>query len=130
MTVEQSMDPAVVVIDDERDVLELVRDVLEDEGLSVLAVDAPERALHMARRVRPDVCLVDLMLPGMTGIELARRLREQGMAGAALIAMSASRTMLSMARESALFDDVLPKPFDLDSLVECVERYLDEEQTA
>jgi CheY-like chemotaxis protein len=126
----QIMDPAIVVIDDERDVLELVRDVLEDEGLHVVAVDTPERALGLTRRVRPDVFLVDLMLPGISGIELARRLRADGLTHAAMIAMSASRRMLSMAEESDLFDDVLPKPFDLDELVECVERYLDEEKTA
>lgn len=126
----EMMDPEIVVIDDERDLLALVHDVLAEEGFSVLAVDTPDRALGMTRRVRPDVCLIDLMLPGIDGIQLARRLRDQGLSGTPMIAMSASSSMLSMAERSQLFDDTLPKPFELDTLLECVERYLDRRQTA
>jgi two-component system response regulator MtrA len=124
------IEPEVVVIDDEPAILALVRDVLESEGLCVLAVDTPDRALGIARIVRPDVFLVDLMLPGINGIELARRMREQGLTSTPMVAMSASRGMLSMAERSELFDEILAKPFELDTLLECVERFLDRRQTA
>jgi CheY-like chemotaxis protein len=124
------IEPEVVVIDDEPAILALVRDVLESEGLCVLAVDTPDRALGIARIVRPDVFLVDLMLPGINGIELARRMRERGLTSTPMVAMSASRGMLSMAERSELFDEILAKPFELDTLLECVERFLDRRQTA
>jgi two-component system response regulator MtrA len=124
------IEPEVVVIDDEPAILALVRDVLESEGLCVLAVDTPDRALGIARIVRPDVFLVDLMLPGINGIELARRMREQGLTSTPMVAMSASRGMLSMAERSELFDEILAKPFELDTLLGCVERFLDRRQTA
>jgi CheY-like chemotaxis protein len=64
------------------------------------------------------------MLAGTTGIDLAGRLRSDGLAQAPMIAMSASRAMLGKARASGLFDDFLPKPFDLDQLERIIARNL------
>jgi len=120
----------VIVIDDEPDVLELLRDVLRDEGLPVIAVDHPDRALNAAADVSPSVVLVDLMLPGCNGIELARQLRRLGLEGTPMVAMSASRRMLTAAESSELFDDTLAKPFDLSDLLDCVDRFTTDRRTA
>lgn len=112
----------VIVVDDEPDVLDLVHDVLRDEGLPVIAVDHPNRAINAAAEVAPSVVLLDLMLPGCDGIELARTLRRQGLDRTPMVAMSASQTMLTAAEASDLFDDTLAKPFDLNDLLDCVDR--------
>lgn len=112
----------VVVVDDEPDVLDLVHDVLSEEGLPVIAVEHPERAMRVAADVVPAVVLVDLMLPGCDGIELARRLRLLGLNRTPMVAMSASERMLTIAEASRLFDDTLAKPFDLTDLLDCVDR--------
>lgn len=65
----------VLTIDDERDLVELIRYNLEKEGFLVRAAYDGESGLSMALREPPDLVLVDLMLPGIDGLEVCRRLR-------------------------------------------------------
>ena len=67
----------MLVVDDDRTVSDVVRRYLEHAGLSVtLAADGPG-ALEEFSRVRPDLVVLDLMLPGVDGLEVCRRLRKQ-----------------------------------------------------
>jgi CheY-like chemotaxis protein len=116
------MESCVVVVDDEPEVRELLRDLLEDDGMEVVPVEQPAGLEEVRKRREPDLVLMDLMLPGMSGIELTRRLRNQGMSGTPMVAMSASRSMLRAAEASHLFQDTIGKPFELDSVLECVEK--------
>lgn len=65
----------VLVVDDEADILELVRYNLEKEGYGVVCVDSGEDALAAAARKLPDLVILDLMLPGVDGLEVCRRLK-------------------------------------------------------
>jgi two-component system alkaline phosphatase synthesis response regulator PhoP len=65
----------VLAIDDEKDLIDLVRYNLEKEGFQVRGALDGETGLAMALQERPDVVLVDLMLPGLDGLEVCRRLR-------------------------------------------------------
>jgi two-component system phosphate regulon response regulator PhoB len=65
----------VLMIDDERDLIELVRYNLEKEGFEVLGAADGESGLAAARQRRPDVVLIDIMLPGIDGLEVCRSLR-------------------------------------------------------
>ena len=65
----------VLVVDDEEDILELVKYNLEKEGYTVVGVTTGEDALAAARRKMPDVLVLDLMLPGVDGLEVCRRLK-------------------------------------------------------
>jgi two-component system phosphate regulon response regulator PhoB len=65
----------VLVVDDEEDILELVRYNLEKEGYSVVGVTSGEDALAATRIKMPDVLVLDLMLPGVDGLEVCRRLK-------------------------------------------------------
>jgi len=65
----------VLAIDDEKDLIDLVRYNLEREGFLVRGALDGETGLAMALQERPDVVLVDLMLPGLDGLEVCRRLR-------------------------------------------------------
>jgi two-component system, OmpR family, alkaline phosphatase synthesis response regulator PhoP len=66
---------AVLVIDDEKDLIELVRYNLEQEGFVVRGAPDGESGLSSAMRDLPDIIIVDLMLPGIDGLEVCRRLR-------------------------------------------------------
>jgi DNA-binding response OmpR family regulator len=66
---------AVLAIDDEKDLIELVRYNLEKEGFIVHSAQDGESGLAAAMRDLPDVLVIDLMLPGMDGLELCRRFR-------------------------------------------------------
>ena len=118
------MDSATVaLIDDEPDVLALLQDVLESQGFTVLSASKPDVLERAVSLVRPALFLVDLMLPGTTGVMLASRLRQRGFTHTPMIAMSASPLMSRFAVESGLFTDAIDKPFDVDTLVERVARY-------
>ena len=65
----------VLVVDDERDILELVKYNLDKEGYHVTVVATGEDALAAARAKLPDIVILDLMLPGVDGLEVCRRLK-------------------------------------------------------
>jgi len=65
----------ILVIDDEEDLIELVRYNLEKEGFSVIAAAGGESGLRLAMQRAPDAIVLDLMMPGMDGLEVCRRLR-------------------------------------------------------
>lgn len=123
------MDPRIVVVDDEPDVLELVCEVLEEDGFDVIPVEHPER-IHKYAGVRPALMLIDIMLPGRSGIQLAESLRSDGYGDVPMVAMSASRGMLDAAERSGLFQATLPKPFDLDELLDCVDLFMQQRRSA
>jgi CheY-like chemotaxis protein len=115
----------IVVIEDEPDVREMLRLVLEDEGYEVFPIAHPasiEPTLESAPD--PDAFLIDIMLPGMSGIEVAARLDDEGFATTPKIAMSASQQGVVDARASGHFDAAIEKPFDLASLAATVEQCL------
>ncbi|MBI1388337.1 MAG: response regulator [bacterium] len=68
----------ILVVDDEEDILELVEYNLAKNGYDVTCVTSGEEALECARRNGPDLILLDLMLPGVDGLEVCRRLRNDG----------------------------------------------------
>src|SRR5262245_17004625 len=66
----------VLVVDDEKDILELVRYHAQKEGFECLPARDGATALRLAREHRPDVVILDLMLPGLDGLEVCRQLRQ------------------------------------------------------
>jgi len=74
------MDPTttVLVVDDEEDIVALMRDFLEAEGYAVLTAADGAAALDALRRERVDCVLLDVMMPGKSGFEVVRRIREDG----------------------------------------------------
>ncbi|HEY5541296.1 MAG TPA: response regulator [Coriobacteriia bacterium] len=65
----------ILVVDDEAEILELVKYNLDKEGFTAVCVETGEEALAAARLKLPDLILLDLMLPGIDGLEVCRRLR-------------------------------------------------------
>jgi DNA-binding response OmpR family regulator len=114
---------SIVVVEDEKDVLSLLCDVLESDGFDVIGLGRPDQVQQMAPPPHPDMFLLDLMLPGMNGIDLARRLRDSGYSQEPIIGMSASPRMLDAASRSGLFQETISKPFDLSILLDTVERF-------
>jgi DNA-binding response OmpR family regulator len=72
------MTPArkILIVEDERDILDLVTHYLEKEGFRVRSATDGPAGLSAARQERPDLIILDLMLPGMDGVEICRRLRQ------------------------------------------------------
>ena len=70
------MSATVLVVDDEKDLVELVRYHLEKDGHKCLEARDGETALQLARERVPDLIVLDLMLPGVDGLEVCRKLRK------------------------------------------------------
>jgi two-component system phosphate regulon response regulator PhoB len=66
----------ILVVEDEEDILELVRYNLSREGYQVLGVTSGEKALKTAKSEPPDMIVLDLMLPGLDGLEVAKALKK------------------------------------------------------
>ncbi|HKK90096.1 MAG TPA: response regulator transcription factor [Desulfobacteraceae bacterium] len=65
----------ILIVDDEQDILELVKYNLEKEGYQILTAMSGEEALAVAEGLLPDLMVLDLMLPGMDGLEVTRKIR-------------------------------------------------------
>jgi len=112
----------ITLIEDEVDVVELLEAVLTLEGYSVTVLNGPGHVNALSPSQRPDLFLIDIMLPGASGIEVAEQLHSQGFEDVPMIAMSASDRMLKVAAGSNLFSAGIGKPFDLGELVPLVTR--------
>lgn len=105
--------PLILVVEDECDISELIRFNLEQEGFAVVVAEDGEQALEAARRARPALVILDLMLPGLSGLEVCRRLRSQDATARLPILMltaKAAETDRVVGLEMGA-DDYLTKPF-------------------
>jgi two-component system, OmpR family, response regulator MtrA len=66
----------VLVVDDEQDILDLVRFRLEHDGYRVITASDGEAGLSLARAERPDLCVLDVMMPKLSGLEVLAQLRD------------------------------------------------------
>lgn len=113
----------VLVIDDERKIRDTVRSYLERDGYAVLVADTGQRALEAAARATPDLVVLDLMLPDLSGEEVARSLRAlSDVPIIMLTAKAAEEDRVAGLRLGA--DDYLVKPFSPRELLARVEAVL------
>lgn len=116
--------PTILLVDDDETLSRVLRRVLTQQGYTVVEAGGVARALQVARESPPQLGLLDLRLPDGDGVELARKLTEQG-AGFPLILMTAYPLRLRDQPELAeQFARVLTKPLNLQELREVVEAAL------
>ena len=103
----------ILVVDDEEDILELVRYNLEREGFRVTCAESGEKAMARTRQETPDLIVLDLMLPGIDGLEVARRLKQnQKTAGLPVVMLTAKGEEADIVTGLELgADDYITKPF-------------------
>ena len=106
----------ILVVEDEAAISRLVRRTLEADGFAVQSVDRGERALEMLETERPDLIILDLMMPGIDGFETLRRIRATSRVPVIMLtARAADADRLKGFQSGA--DDYLTKPFNPDELV-------------
>lgn len=111
----------IVIVDDEPVILELICDILQEEGFAVLTASSGASALQIIKQKPVALVLTDLMMPNLTGLDLARRLRsDPATAAIPLVLMSAAMP----PGVSDVFADVIHKPFPLEKVVQVVRRCL------
>ena len=109
----------VLVVDDERNILDIIRFNLEVEGYDVVTCMDGEDALRMVQEVQPDLILCDIMMPVVDGLDVCRRLKADGRTNQVPVVMLSARTQThdKIASIEAGADDFITKPFDFSDLV-------------
>jgi len=108
-------EPLVLAVDDETGILRLIKLELAEQGLRVVTAGSGEEALRLAEEQRPDLVLLDIIMPEMTGLEVMRRLREQS--NAPIILVTAKDSDSDKVRGLELgADDYIVKPFSPEEL--------------
>jgi diguanylate cyclase (GGDEF)-like protein len=115
-----------MIVDDDEDIARVVGISLKLAGFDVMHARDGQEALELIERARPDLCVVDLMMPRIDGVELTRRLRANPMTAALPIIMLTAKglTVDKVFGLTAGADDYMVKPFDTSELVARVESTL------
>lgn len=121
----------VMIVDDEPHVIELVRVTLEDERIRVVAAADGETALARCLLCTPDLVLLDVNLPDLSGFEVCRRLRsDPRLAALRIVMLTAATQHDDVARGLAAgADQYLTKPFSPIRLLSLVESLIPEAAT-
>jgi DNA-binding response OmpR family regulator len=106
----------ILVVDDEPRIVQLVRDYLEHGGFTVLVASDGPSALRSARTGRPDLIVLDLGLPGIDGLDVARALRREGEVPIIMLTARTEESDKLVGLELGA-DDYLTKPFSPKELV-------------
>jgi DNA-binding response OmpR family regulator len=122
----------ILVVDDEQDLVKLIRYHLEKDGYKVITAFDGEDALFLARREKPELIILDLMLPGMDGFEVCRKLKtHQELANSAIVMLTAKGEEDDITIGLKLgADDYVTKPFSPKELIARVEAVLRRTRTS
>lgn len=113
------MAPKVLIVDDEEHIIELITFNLELKGYEVDSASDGEEALQKFKKIKPDLILLDIMLPKINGIEVCRRIRESEELPDVAIIMLTARGMEKDKVEGLEVgaDDYITKPFSIQELM-------------
>ena len=117
----------VLCIEDDPEMIDLIRVILEQRGYEVVGMTTGAQGLRAARETRPDLVLLDLMMPGMDGWEVYRRLREDAeLADVPVVVVTAKAQNIDrmLGLHIARVDDYVTKPFGAQELVDRMEAVL------
>jgi len=113
----------VLIIEDETELADIIRDYLKKDNFEVIICNSGNEALTIFNKVQPDIILLDLMLPGIDGLEILRNIRLQSTLP--VIITSAKETELDRILGLGLgADDYVVKPFSIKELVARVKAQL------
>ncbi len=119
------MTKKIMIVDDEPDILFTVGQMLEMSGYEVIkAVDGPD-CLKKLGEMRPDLVLLDIMMPGMSGWDVAAKIKENPQwSNIPIVFVTAKGDAMSVGMGSMAAEDYITKPFDIMDLKTRVERVL------
>ena len=107
---------SILVVDDEREIVRALRRNLSVHGYTVLTASSGEEAIEAVHRHRPDLLLLDLMLPGMSGLDVCRRVRTDSSVPIIVLSVkNAERDKVEALDLGA--DDYIQKPFGMDEVL-------------
>jgi two-component system response regulator AtoC len=116
---------SILIVDDEILTLNNLRKALEKEGYEIYLADSGERALEIIDKLKPDLVLLDLMLPGISGLEVLKNTKERG--NEIIVIMMTAYEILEKAVEAMKLGayDYILKPFKISDLKNTIRRALE-----
>jgi DNA-binding response OmpR family regulator len=115
----------ILVVDDDKDILEVLQYILEDSGYKVDTLSDGHFLFDHIKQHTPDLILLDIMLGNMDGRELCKTVKnKEETHDIPVILISASHTISDPFHENGAPDDFIAKPFDITVLLNSIERQL------
>ncbi len=114
----------ILLVDDNRDILEAVQLLLEDAGYSVLAIDNGEYVEHLNKNPLPDIILLDMLLSGKDGTQLITKLKADQLTKNIPVILNSAHPQAKNMWKASGADDFISKPFDIDELLNIIEKHL------
>jgi DNA-binding response OmpR family regulator len=110
--------PKILVVDDEKDVGELVQSFLEGHGYQVVTASSAQRAFELVNLEKPDLVFLDVVMPGMDGIQCLKEIRKIN--PDTIVIMVSGLHDENVAKEAIRYGayDYLTKPFDLQFILD------------
>jgi DNA-binding response OmpR family regulator len=121
------MPEKILVVDDDEDVLLFISILLQQSGFEVIKARVALEGLTLAQEQKPDLVLLDIMMPGMDGWEVSRRLREKS--DVPIVFVTAKANAEDRMKGMEMGDDYVVKPFDAHELVARIREQLRQRHT-
>jgi two-component system, OmpR family, phosphate regulon response regulator PhoB len=113
----------ILVVDDDTVLVDFVVSALREAGHLVSAAYDGESAIFAIETARPALVLLDLHLPGLSGVDVVAQLRRHNLAHVPVVLMTGDAAAAAQL-PTAQFPEYLLKPFDIDTLVSCLHHYV------
>lgn len=120
-------EPFILCIDDERPTLDLIAQALKLVGYQVTGVTSGEQGLALMRRRKPDLLLLDLMMPQLNGWDIYRVMKsDENLANVPVIVITARVPSYNrvIIEDLPPVDDYITKPFDVERLIRSIQSFL------
>jgi DNA-binding NtrC family response regulator len=124
----QSKKGRVLLVDDDADIRLTLGDRIGSEGYKVLEADSGEKGLDRIRADRPEVVLLDLQMPGMGGLEVLARIREEQLSVTVVVVTAYGNVQRAVEAMRAGAFDFVPKPIDAERISVVVAKALEHER--
>jgi DNA-binding response OmpR family regulator len=117
---------SILIIDDEQTLCNLLKSELEQYRYLVDTADSGETGLDKIQQKRFDLIILDIRMPGMDGLEVLKKIRENDLANKVIMLTGVDE--LKIARDSLQLgaNDFLTKPYDIKTLMACIKRVMAE----
>lgn len=118
------MPKQILCIDDDPDILELLKLLLVDEGYDVFCTTSPSKIFELIQEFKPDLILLDINLGQYNGLQICKAMRSYSRTGEIAILIISSDEAIENAVEEFGATDIILKPFDSKLLLEKINTYL------
>lgn len=115
---------SILVVDDELSNAEVLALILHEEGFQVMVAGDGRQALERIEEAAPDLLITDYMMPGMSGVELARAVRQLPRHRNLPVLLMSGAAASTLSVHAQDFDAFLRKPFDIEALLRAVQSLL------